>query len=398
MKIKSNMDKKISFLDKSSLDSFFKLLDNAFPGEGPFDRTWPHACDRLEKNFKKHLIIKDKSKVISHVGLLPMNLMVDGSIIKVGGIGQVATHTDYRGQGLMNLLLNQTIRIMKEQEYDISWLAGDRKRYNSFGWENAGMVYRFYITDRTVKNINILKNINSRDFKVKFYKGENRYLKQIRDMHVKEKFGLKRNGEEYKVLFGGLKKETYLAVKNNKVLSYITIQKFKANVKNTKVREYGGDIEGLKFLIKYIVEKFKLEFLTVNAPVFFSKYREVLFECSSSWEIVSSGMIKIINLESLLKKFTNQMTKRLKSTGYKNKKNITLVISENNQSATLQVGESVKVIDKESSDRLVLSEIDMVRLLFGMSKPSDNFQISGDKMILDSIFPLNFFIWSLEKV
>ncbi|MDD5688382.1 MAG: GNAT family N-acetyltransferase [Elusimicrobia bacterium] len=386
------MDKKISFLDKLSVDSFFKLLNHAFPGEGPFDRTWPHACNSLEKNFNKHLIIKDKDRVVSHIGLLPMNMMVDGSILKVGGIGQVATHTDYRGQGLMNLLLNQTIRIMNEQEYDISWLDGDRKRYNSFGWENGGMVYKFYITDRTVKHI------NSKDFKVKCYKGEDRYLRDIEKIHEKEKFGLKRTVEEYKILFGRLKKETYLAVKNNKIHAYMTVRKDKGTIKNTKAYEYGGDMEGLKFLMKYIVEKLKLEYLSITSPVFFNKYKEVFFECSSNWEIVSGGMIKLINLKSLLKKFSNQMTKRIKNIGCKNKENITLVISESNQTATLQIGECVKVMDKESANGLVLNEKDMVRLLFGLSKPSDNFSIGRDNMILDSIFPLNFFLWPLETV
>ena len=138
----------VEFLTKKDYKSFLSLLDNAFPGDKPFVSAGPHICCPDPKKFKEHLIIKDGNFVASHVGLYPLDCQVDGSILRIGGIGAVSTHEKYRGKGHMHDLLTEALRFLKERKFDISWLGGDRKRYGNFGWENGGRVSKFIISLR----------------------------------------------------------------------------------------------------------------------------------------------------------------------------------------------------------------------------------------------------------
>jgi hypothetical protein len=73
-----------------------------------------------------------------------------GSKVLVGGIGGVATLRSERGKGHMTRLLYRVIEEMRERGYCLSWLAGDRQRYNAFGWERAGMTYEVVFSLRSL--------------------------------------------------------------------------------------------------------------------------------------------------------------------------------------------------------------------------------------------------------
>jgi predicted acetyltransferase len=387
------MEEEPRFLKRNEWKSLVKLLNHAFPNDIPFDKTWPHTTlIKCKDDLKGHLVIKDKGRVVSHVGIFPLKAVIGDSVINIAGIGGVSTYKSYRGRGFMKMLLNRSIEIMKKEKYDISWLGGDRRRYGNFGWENGGAVYKFFITERSIKDI------CTEEFEVKEYNGGKEYLNQIKVIHEKEYLRIRRTNEMYKILFSRMYKETYLAYKDGKVISYITIQKNKENPALATAYEYGGDISGFKYLLKYLFTNLKIERLDISSPFNYTEYKDLLFKCSSSWNINCSGMIKIINLKSLLKKFENQMSMKIKDLGVINKRKITLVISDNNEFATLQIGNSIKVTDKESNNKLVLNERDMVKLLFGLSKPSNEFNLSKEFLVLDVVFPLDFYIWPLEVI
>lgn len=389
------MDHKVDFLKKRDVKSFFNLLDHAFPSDSHFNETWAHTCNSLPENFKNHLIIRDKGRVVSHVGVHPMMIKLNGSVLKAAGIGAVSTLEKYRGRGFMQALLKASIDLMKKKKYDISWLGGDRKRYGFFGWENGGRSQGFGMTNR------ILKDLKMQSYKVKKYNGENKLLKEIKSIHDMENFGLSRSNTGYKLLLGELKKEIYIAYDNNKAVSYIIIGIAKKNNKSAvtaRTFEYGGDVNGLKYLFKYIFEVLKCENLNISVPVFYNKYKKLLFEICSNWSVNLGGMIKIIDLKSILKKFEKQMSLKTRKLNMKASRTITLEIPELNQSATLKIGNDVKVIHKPSTDKLVLDQRKMIRLLFGLTKPSDSFLLGKEFLILDAVFPLDFYFFQSESV
>jgi hypothetical protein len=63
----------------------------------------------------------------------------------MAGVGQVITHPDFRGQGIMSALLSEATRRIDRGPYDASWLCGKRTRYARFGWGACGRTYQFTI-------------------------------------------------------------------------------------------------------------------------------------------------------------------------------------------------------------------------------------------------------------
>ncbi|MCX8171519.1 MAG: GNAT family N-acetyltransferase, partial [Candidatus Bathyarchaeota archaeon] len=58
------------------------------------------------------VVVRD-GKPISHVGIWEGNLLVYGSWLKVGMIGAVCTHRDFRGRGYASTLVMDALRKMR---------------------------------------------------------------------------------------------------------------------------------------------------------------------------------------------------------------------------------------------------------------------------------------------
>jgi predicted acetyltransferase len=385
---------KIELLEKKDIRQFRKLVNHAFPMDFPFERTWPHIC--LDKNERglKHLGIRDKGKVVSHVGFIPVKMKLPGAALNIAGIGAVATYEKYRGKGFMKLQLNYAERLMNAGDFDISWLGGDRKRYGYFGWENGGRLMEYCITERTTQSISVS------GFNYKKYSGKPEDIEEIKSIHERDKIGLKRTMADYKLYFGRSGRDTIIACSGKKPVAYINFMKNKKEEDTGDINEFGGNLEALKALFRHVIIVNKYMKIKVYAPPFYSRYSDLLVSLSGSWMLhFLNGMIKIINLKSTLKKFTGQMSSKIKGLQLKNVL-VTLEIPELNQKVTLAIGKVVKIVnnDKDVKRKISLSRKDMVRFLFGISRPSDEFCLEREYSVLDVIFPLDIYWWHLEVI
>ena len=107
--------------------------------------------------------------------------------------------------------------------------------------------------------------------------------------------------------------------------------------------------------------------------------------------------MKIVDLRSVLMKYVAHMERARKRGGAAGSGTVTLQMA-GGQSATLEIGAQVTVSAEETGNVLKLSELEMVRLLFGLVKPSETFQLGPEFLVLDSIFPLDCFIWLTDTV
>ena len=296
------MESKVDLMNSGDFKELCKLLDQSFSYTKPFDKTYCHICNNLPENYAQHLVIRDKGKIVSHVGVFPMPMKIyGGGILRIGGIGAVATFKKYRGRGFMNLLIEKSIKEMKNK-YDISWLSGDRRRYRTFGWENSGRKAVFTLNARSVKKIKVLK------FNIRKCKKEPEYLKAIEKLHDGTGLGIKRSPTENKLVYNRLKKDIYLAFKGNRPVSYIIINinqdRLNKKLFTANVNEYGGNIEGIKALAKYVIEQLGCEKLTVATPVYNNRYKRLFTGMTSLVSIAAYGeMLKILNLKGVLKSY-----------------------------------------------------------------------------------------------
>ncbi len=82
-----------------------------------------------EKNLARLLIATDGDKIISHVGLYPSKIIVEGATLTVGSIGSVCTHPEYRGKGIASRILDVVEENARRDGLDLLLVSGERSLY-----------------------------------------------------------------------------------------------------------------------------------------------------------------------------------------------------------------------------------------------------------------------------
>lgn len=350
-------------------------------------RNLCHVYQPKEEFVRNNKIIKYKSKIVSCVGFSPQEYVVNRSVLKVAGIGGVSTDKSMRGKGLMSKLLNYCIDIMKKEKYDISILWGARKRYNTFGWENAGRLFRFIITVKAIRNYPVL------NVKPRIYKGDRKQLLRIKKTHEEEKWYTKR---DYKLVLKRANFKTYTVSKGSRFAYVCT------DSKKGEVYECGGDPNLIAGLIRFHFENYlskeNIDSLKCDMPYYHTPLRDILLDGSAHWWIDNIGMVKIINLKSTFKKFIHQMNEKRGNSKNKTKGSVALKIKESGEIVTLEFDRKVRITDKRAKVIIRLKEIDMVRLVFGIDRPSVLFGNIKGVELLNAVFPLDFFSWVPDHV
>lgn len=133
-------------------EPFMRFIERAFGhSKAFFQRAYPHLYLPTEEAMSWAYIIEEDGEIVSHVGVYPIESVTAGVRYSVGGIGAVSTSAKARGKGYMTELLHHAIMEMRRIGYPISWLGGDRQRYNSFGWELASPLYDLQFSRRSLE-------------------------------------------------------------------------------------------------------------------------------------------------------------------------------------------------------------------------------------------------------
>jgi predicted N-acetyltransferase YhbS len=133
-------------------EPLMRFVERAFGhSKGFFPRAYPHLYQPTEKALSWAYVIEEQGEIASHVGVYPIETSTAGVRFSVGGIGAVSTSPKARGKGYMTELLHYVVAEMRRIGYPISWLGGDRQRYNSFGWELASPLYDLEFSLRSLK-------------------------------------------------------------------------------------------------------------------------------------------------------------------------------------------------------------------------------------------------------
>jgi len=154
----NNLDKSFEKCTPKDYEELLLVINEAFMKEEDnwFVKHLPHIFPEVEhatsKEIANNRILKIDNKIVGCIGIYPLELETayQGSKVNltVGGIGTVCILKDYRNKGLMSFMLKETIKMMYDEGYDISWLIGDRLRYKNYGWDYSGRTCKFEIEYR----------------------------------------------------------------------------------------------------------------------------------------------------------------------------------------------------------------------------------------------------------
>ena len=365
-------------------DELIKLLNRCYPLD-VMEKDYCHTYRPNDANYTAmNKIIKDGNRIIANIGISPLDVIVEDVELKVAGIGGVAVDPKHRGKGLMRDLLKFSIQHMKEAKYDISVLGGDRWRYGNYGWGNGGRCYSFNINKSSVRH---LKPGGS---KIEEFSEDK--IGEIIKTHDREVMRVSRKEEDYRLIFKRANRKTFLAVRDGEIIAYLTLTIGKVVV------EFGGDYRGLSDLLLFCVNDLGIQELTVESPFTINENTKLLFKASASWVIKTSCMVKIINLRSLMSKCLPLINKGYRLSGSKINQKLGLKSSDSEECVTLIYGENVELSDEAVSSTLELSDCELPQLIFGITKPSMSLDLRDYGLLLDRIFPLDFYIWKSEFI
>lgn len=347
-----------------TLDTLNLVMRTSVGAKPDFGESFPYIYSY--SNRKNIRIIKLGEKVVSCVSIFFSDVITGKTVLRVGGINGLATHPDYRKRGYAKLILEDAIRRMQEEDCDISLLSTlVYEYYRRFSWEKGGRE-SIYFLDRG--NINLLPEL--KNCKIQERVGD-KYLNEINILRDKEYLGAVRSKILFRLLLN--KGKTYLSLKEKKLVAYIVVV-------GRSVVEHGGPPEIISNLIRKVfyqmdkrgastIDKDKSfkpvlqATLSVNTPGFRAGLSALLDDLGIPKRTDYLGMIRIINIRSLLKKLGLEDIR----------------VEENL--------DKINLYQEKKKDGFTRREL--VKLIFGPERVS-NFR--------KDIFPINFYQWPLDRV
>jgi hypothetical protein len=220
-------------------------------------------------------------------------------------------------------------------------------------------------------------------------------------MHDERDPRVQRDRHAMKTLLTRARKRTLVAFSKGRPAAYVTFERPRAGTRAV-VFEHGGTPAGVGALFRACFEGEGIEELVVSSPVGRDPARAALFAAASTWRVdpgyieFSQGachMVKILDLERLLRGFARQMQARRKAVGDARTGRVSLGIDATAQVATIALGPRVTVSRGDSRPPLWLGERQMVRLLFGTVSPDED---GACPPLLRGALPLDLFVSPLE--
>lgn len=227
------------------------------------DKVFPHVFCR--ENIENLRVIVSDGKVISHLGIWEGWLHFYGIWLKLGLIGCVCTHPDYRMKGYASALVKDAITKLSNDHVDIVMVSGARTLYTRAGCIEAGIIYDYRLSQNAIKDL----VIHLGELKVEPYT-EDRLLDLI-DLHQREPIRFRRTFEEFKLLANrAILAEVeealsiFVSYKMGRPTSYVALVKGVWDI--LTVVEYAGSrIDILKTLYK-VSKTFKVENIRLSVP------------------------------------------------------------------------------------------------------------------------------------
>jgi hypothetical protein len=90
-----------------------------------------------ERNGGLFRVLEVNGENVSHLGIFTFKMHIGPAQFKMGGIGGVATNWKHRRKGYSRYVMDDTIRWMKDEGYDVTTLHGIDNFYHKFGYANC---------------------------------------------------------------------------------------------------------------------------------------------------------------------------------------------------------------------------------------------------------------------
>ncbi|MCX5642959.1 MAG: GNAT family N-acetyltransferase [Candidatus Omnitrophica bacterium] len=291
---------KIQSAEAKDYEQIQRFLEDAYGHSyNAFLNMYPALWHKDTTDYRHIYSIREEGRIVSLVRLFPLDLILGPVSVKVAGIGSVSTSPSVRGKGYMNRLMEHATAKMKEEGFPISVLSGDRHRYQTFGYEEAGTTLNLVINRRGLHKTGVKPIFPQR------YSGQENLLVKISAAYEKNHYRKIRTKEEYALLYQkpGL---LLFSAGDDKDFGYLALS---GEHGAGGCAEFGGSAQTIMRITGYVMERFGLSSLNFFFPDK-AVIPEPILQAASGWNITSSTMLKIVDLEKTLSLFAPQHQER----------------------------------------------------------------------------------------
>ena len=273
---------KLRFATKVDYDRINTVKARCF-NLSPQDMASSGACYELtHAGFRPEntIVCEESGEVIACTHIVSRTMHTPSAVVPIGGVAGVATLPEARGKGCMSAMLKLATDTMRERGQVLSALWGDSARYRRFGWEMAGYHYIFTLSARTIAAVKPAATLEPL--------GEE-HLDRFAAMHRAAAVFAERSNDDYAQLLkwrgsaGWISDNAYCLTSHGQIV------------------EFGGDTDAVIALIARLFKEFDWGFYDVFVPYQMPEMVDKLYAISHIWHLEPLGMLKVIDLDGLVK-------------------------------------------------------------------------------------------------
>ncbi|MBC8233752.1 GNAT family N-acetyltransferase [bacterium] len=341
-------------------DEVTELVNLVFHGGRPDPPTMKDKFPMLfsDWNLNNLRIIVEDDKVVSHIGVSQRETSVYGCRTRVGSIGAVCTHPDYRGRGFATMLLEDTIKMLDADGATVMIISGGRGLYQRAGCRGVGKRYNFHIKHSDLDKFPSV----SEDVEIVSYQ-EAKHLKQFAEIQQREAIRFLRPVDDFKAMLDvivmkrglGQRNDVLAVQRDGTCFAYMVIsidRKRDSEELVCRIGEYAGSRLAIISAIKMLFGKHDFNELNVGLLPQDTEFFYILEALGPQLSINTlAGTMRIINFERLLEHFMPYFQQRL---GRKTAES--LQFKTNDGKHLFQIADEQFIIENEA---------DLVQLILG---------------------------------
>jgi N-acetylglutamate synthase-like GNAT family acetyltransferase len=357
-------------LHEHELGAFVDFLSTELRPNKPWSIAEEYPVAIQNSNLNNVRVIKDNGEFLSAAVMKPLVVKTPAGLFKVAAIGSVVTGAKHRNQGLSQQILQDCLAAARLHGCDFAILWTNLYDfYRKIGFELAG----------SEVCLSIPKDMQVEDSGLRFLQSSKVDPEAILRLYSQHTVGSLRTADEIR---------KFLDIPNSRVFTaWDSLNRLQAYAVEGKgadldgyIHEWGGGVSKLLPLLKFATET-EGRPLNLIAPAHSANLARQMKEQGATEHAGVLGMIKILNTQQLLLK----LKKNIRGLGVEG-----VALEQRDGQIYIGQGEHIFRTDAES---------DLVKLIFGPLKASQlNAFDKETAVILESVFPINMWIWGWDSV
>jgi len=256
---------------------FLKIANEAFEKSDPkwfpenYGHIYPFAGDELaDADVDNNYLSFFDGKPSGTIGIYPIKILCGEKIISCAGIGAVGVAPEFRNLGIMDFMMNEAMKIIKNENYDLSWLVGERLRYKRFGYDLGGKTLAIEMNKKSFSDGFFAENEKIKTPGIEDVEILDRLYKQYTNRVLRERRLWERQICRKNLVWKLVNDDAYLVY----------------NVDSPQnVLELAGDSKNVKNLLSNHFKTFNLSILSISMPYESNNTIQKLLEVSSGYKL-----------------------------------------------------------------------------------------------------------------